>query len=76
MKNNVIEGNDSFTICNNTWKNIINKYGEAAIATDFNESERVIALVWTVTGIIGNGGFEYLFSSNLPSDENYKYTLN
>jgi len=66
---------DNFTVCNDAWKNIIEKYDKAAILTDFKEDERTIALIWTVTGIVGNGGFEYLFSSNLPGDENYELTL-
>jgi hypothetical protein len=31
--------------------------------------------VWTVTGIIGNGGFKYLFSSPLPGDDDYAFTI-
>jgi hypothetical protein len=48
-------------LCNSTWARIVRRYGENANATDFDPTERPVVLVWTVTGIVGNGGFEYLF---------------
>ena len=34
--------------------------------------ERVIMLVWHVSGIIGNGGFEYLFAGEIPGDPDFR----
>ncbi len=62
-------------LCNSTWRRITEKYGETAKASDFDAAERVVVLVWTVSGIIGNGGFEYLFFSDLPGDRNYQMSL-
>lgn len=69
------EQESDWELCNSAWRRITEKYGETAVASDFNAVERVIVLVWTVTGIIGNGGFEYLFSSDLPGDQNYRMSL-
>jgi len=62
-------------LCNSTWRRITEKYGDTAKASDFDPNERVAVLAWTVAGIIGNGGFEYLFSSDLPGDPNYQMSL-
>lgn len=67
--------NKDFDICNNTWENIGKRYKHRSLASEFSEKERVVVMVWTVFGIIGNGGFEFLFESKLPGDPNYQYTL-
>lgn len=38
------------------------------------EPLRTISLVWFSNGIIGNGGFGYLFMADLPGDPGYVYT--
>lgn len=58
----------NFDICNSTWKRIVSKYPHAKTAIDYPETERVVVLVWTLSGILENGGFEYLFESDLPGD--------
>ena len=45
------------------------------MAQDFSEHERIVALVWTVTGLVENGGFHYLFESCLPGDPYFKATI-
>lgn len=35
----------------------------------------MVVAVWTVYGIIGNGGFEYLFESRVPGDPDYLRSL-
>ncbi len=74
-KNMGIIGDWEYRLCDNINRKIIKKYGEDSNATDFPEKERVVVLVWTATGIIENGGFEYLFSSLLPCDSHYRSTL-
>lgn len=64
-----------FELCNGTWRKIADKYNNEPIATDFNDFERIIMLIWTVTGIIENGGFQYLFESEIPGDNNYLLTI-
>jgi hypothetical protein len=38
------------------------------------EEERVVTLVWHSAGIIGNGGFEYLFEGEFNGDPGFVYT--
>jgi hypothetical protein len=64
-----------FELCNSVNVKILERYGENAEADKFPELERVIVMVWAATGIIENGGFEYYFSSILPGDYGYKYTI-
>lgn len=73
MKNNL---NIDFGLCSETCKKIARKYGAHNNALDYPEAERVVALVWTVAGIVENGGFRYLFGSVLPGDESCKLTIN
>jgi hypothetical protein len=39
-----------------------------------SEHERVVVLVDLATGIIGNGGFEYLFENDLKGDPDFLFT--
>ena len=64
-----------FELCNKTWKVISNKYGTSPSATDFTKFEQVVVLVWTVTGIIENGGFRYLFESELNGDRDFRLSM-
>ena len=75
MDQDKLTGNSDFDLCDSTWRRITDKYGDDALATDFSEEERVVALVWTVAGIVENGGFRYLFGSSLPGDPQCEYTL-
>jgi hypothetical protein len=65
----------AWELCNSAWRGIVDQHGDAARATDFAAHERVVVLVWTVMGIVDNGGFEYLFSSELPGDPGYRLSL-
>ena len=38
------------------------------------EHERVVTLVWYAGGLIGNGGFEYLFSADFRNDPGFVLT--
>jgi Domain of unknown function (DUF4375) len=62
-------------LCNRTCKRLIELYGSDARATDIPQKERTVVLVWTVHGIVGNGGFEALFSGDLPGDPGYQLAL-
>jgi len=56
-------------------KNICEKYGKFGPASCYPEKERPVVMTTTVTGLIENGGFRYLFGSTLPGDLDYKHTL-
>jgi hypothetical protein len=64
-----------WNLCQNTWQSIIDRHGESPTANDFNSREFVIVAVWTVYGIVDNGGFEYLFEGDLPGDPGYQRSL-
>lgn len=57
-----------FNLCSNICGKITDKYGANTSASNYPEAERTVVLVWTVAGIIENGGFRYLFGSVLPGD--------
>jgi len=40
----------------------------------YTEEERVVTLVWHATGIIGNGGFQYLFEGEFTGDPGFVCT--
>lgn len=40
----------------------------------YTEEERVVTLVWHAAGIIGNGGFEYLFEGDFNGDPGFIQT--
>lgn len=65
----------AWDLCQATWKSIVDRYGDGAKATDYAPREWVVVAVWTVSGIVGNGGFEYLFESQLPADPDYQLSL-
>src|SRR4051794_9630099 len=49
-------------------------HGDGDAAT-WPEHERVAVLAANTPAIVGNGGFSFLFSSNLNSDPSYRLTL-
>lgn len=66
---------NDFELCNETWRKIVETYGDNLSITEFSEFERIVVLVWTVTGLIENGGFGYLFESDLPGDKDLVLSL-
>jgi len=57
-----------------TFHKIGDRYGHWVDATQYSPEERVIMLVWHSSGIIDNGGFEYLFAGEFPGDPDYHIT--
>jgi len=64
-----------FDICNDEWKRIVSNYHDKISALDLTGYEQIVMLVWLVTGIVENGGFNYLFESDLPGDEDLSLTV-
>jgi hypothetical protein len=64
-----------FALCDKTCKEIIAKYKDDVITSDFRETERVVALVWSVSGVIENGGFHYLLETLPPGDPYLENTI-
>ena len=61
-------------LVNGTFSKIGDRYDHWVDATRYSPEERVIMLVWHSSGIIDNGGFEYLFAGEFPGDPDYHIT--
>lgn len=64
-----------FAICDTACKRIVERHGNDALATNFSEEERVVALVWSVSGVVENGGFRYLLATPPPGDPYLEHTI-
>ncbi len=64
-----------FDLCTQTYSRIIEHYGEPLNANELPESHQTVLLVEAARGIIGNGGFEYLFEGNFEGDPGFQLTL-
>jgi len=67
--------NDDFELCDQVFVAIGDRYKHWISADKYRPVERVVMLVWHATGIIGNGGFEYLFSDDFDGDPGFRLTL-
>jgi hypothetical protein len=64
---------DDFELCNGVFKHFADFNNRIDVDT-YTEEERIVTLVWHASGIIGNGGFEYLFEGWFTGDPGYVYT--
>lgn len=71
----LLESATDFELADATCIKIIDRYGGCIDVQELSEVERVVALVWQASGIIGNGGFEYLFSYDFEGDLDYGITF-
>jgi hypothetical protein len=62
-------------LCSDTCQSILKKHADDAPVSDFADSEGVVVVVWSAIGIIGNGGFQYLFENTFSGDPNFTYTI-
>jgi hypothetical protein len=53
---------------------IVRAYGENVRAALLPEPERVVVCIVTSKGILDNGGFDFLFETDLITDPDYQYT--
>ncbi|WP_146118982.1 DUF4375 domain-containing protein [Blastopirellula marina] len=67
------EAND-VDLVDGTFVKIGARYNHWVDASKYSPEERVIMLTWHSSGIIGNGGFEYLFSDDFDGDPDYALT--
>ncbi len=58
----------NFDIANDAWERAVKAYPPPDGLTRMPEPMRALVLVWTSAGIVGNGGFEYLFESPMEGD--------
>jgi hypothetical protein len=64
----------NFDICDSIFLKIIDHYGKVILASDLPEVHQTVLLAWHAYGIIGNGGFEYLFDGSIDGDPNFRLT--
>ena len=62
---------NDWDLVNATFTKISDRHNHWVDASVYSPVERVIMLVWHLTGIIGNGGFEYLFAGEIDGDPDY-----
>jgi hypothetical protein len=65
---------DDAELCDGVFDLVVAYHGEDIDASAISEAERVVLLVWHASGIIGNGGFRYLFEGNIKGDPYFALT--
>ena len=70
----LLDASDDSALCNGICKRINVWYGSLADVSKQSPQERVVTQVWNSLGIIGNGGFQYLFEGGFYGDPGYVYT--
>ena len=72
--NQILEINDDSDLCACLHKNIVSKTGEDIEISHWSEGVTAFSLVSIASGIIDNGGFQYLFEGNFKGDPGYLIT--
>src|SRR4051812_44953511 len=70
----LLDGSDDFELCSGVFKHIADRHGNELNVDEETEPERVVTLVWHSYGIIGNGGFQYLFEGTFNGDPGFVLT--
>lgn len=65
---------DDFELCDQLFLRLVDRYGEDFDVSKCQEKEQVVVLVWHASGIIDNGGFQYLFEGNFKGDPHFAKT--
>jgi hypothetical protein len=65
---------NDFELCNGVFCAIAEVTGNSIDAANEPEPCRTVTLVWHSGGIIGNGGFQYLFEGDFHGDPGYRMT--
>ncbi len=60
---------------NMVWSRVITRYGDDIDVSSYSEEEKVVILVVQAWGIIGNGGFQYLFEGTFKGDPYFVKTV-
>lgn len=61
-------------IADTIFKRLIDRYGDDLEPSRLPKAQQVVLLVYHTHGILGNGGFQYLFEADLPGDPEYLLT--
>jgi len=65
---------EDLTFCNDTFTAVLKHHGDKFDPSTASIPHRTVACVMHAHGIIGNGGFRFLFEGDFPGDPSYKLT--
>src|SRR5690348_2208446 len=70
----VLATKDDFELCDKLFVRLTDHYGKDFDISKCKEKDQVVILVWHASGIIDNGGFQYLFEGDFKGDPDFKRT--
>jgi hypothetical protein len=70
----VLKTTDDFEVCDELYKLMVKHYGDDFDISKCKDADRTVILVWHASGIIDNGGFQYLFEGNFKGDPHFAKT--
>lgn len=70
----VLKTEDDFELCDGLFKFMLKHYGQDFDVSKCKEQDQVVILVWHASGIIDNGGFQYLFEGDFKGDAGFAKT--
>ena len=70
----VLNTRDDFKLCGELYTRLIKHYGKDIDLSKCKRKHQVVLLVWYATGIIDNGGFQYLFEGKFKGDPHFLKT--
>lgn len=65
---------ESSNLCNDTFSAVLKHYGDSFDPSKVPAPHRTVACIMQAHGIIGNGGFRYLFEGDFPGDSGFALT--
>ena len=69
----LFDGGSDFDLCHHLFVRICERHGNDVKLSALSEAERVVNLVWYTYGVIGNGGFRYLFEHQWDDDPDFTH---
>jgi hypothetical protein len=70
----ILNQSDDSLLCDGLLDRIINFHGPDLDVSEISKEERVVILVSEASGVIGNGGFRFLFERNFKGDPHFALT--
>jgi hypothetical protein len=70
----VLKTEDDFELCDELFKLMLKHYGQEFDVSKCKEKDQAVILVWHASGIIDNGGFQYLFEGDFKGDPGFAKT--
>lgn len=65
---------DHVDIADEVFKRILKKHGDGVDPSKLPKAQQTVLLVYHAHGLIGNGGFQYLFEGDFPGDPEFLLT--